>query len=324
MDIGSMMKTFLELQRQQAELDKNKTVVNEAVTNQEGSPSIIEENGDEDSTTNLTERNLAGWPGSHGNISLALPSIPAQGLIPGIGYPPPHTSEHSNKIIETPTGDYEEEWDYQLTKLLTNTEHPYKIELKPIDNSLQDQGTWRDLILSFLTDLKLPEMAKGLDVRLINTTFEKLLLNLIGYPDNRIHQQMTLPAIVRQLYGRDIVKRMSEHDGRVCIIFVIIHGDEIAVTNKNITDEDNEMVESNLGKRKIGIELMQDQSPSVLGDNVKEDLSGGGGIEYGKHEGGGVSLKLDIDTHDNVKEKRGHKYLDRNKRQDMMNLFFTW
>ena len=53
-------------------------------------------------------------------------------------------------------------------------------------------------------------------------------------------------------------------------------------------------------------------------------FSGGGGIEYGKHEGGGLSLKLDIDSQNNLKKRTNEEDLDRNKRQDMMNLFFTW
>merc|ERR1712179_475263 len=128
--------------------------------------------------------------------------------------------------------------------------------------------------------------------------------------------------------GTYIVKRMINDNGGINITFVIICEDEIVVTTKDIKKENNEIEESNYGKRKIGIELKQDKNPNLFGGKVKEELSGGGGIEYGKHEGGGVSLKLDIDSQDNVKdnvkEYGEHKYLDRNKRQDMMNLFFTW
>ena len=84
--------------------------------------------------------------------------------------------------------------------------------------------------------------------------------------------------------------------------------------------------------------------------------SGGGGIEYGKHEGGGVSLKLEISSKSNtdtediensaIKESNNvealiprqaeinpdderidpeiNPSLERNERQNMMNLFFTW
>lgn len=328
MDIGAMMKTFLELQKQQAELDKNKTAEKEPER-----PPKTDKPYEEDPATNLSLRKSAQWPGQHGNISIAIPNIPTKGFGPMIGL-----GGKSKEAIKPQPSDEDDDhkpWDSHIInvmEMLTTSKEPEKDIVSPIKAmipqtlNIQDQNTLKD----FLSALISPSLSKISSKPIpVVTTLERLLSRLVTLLHYTLPDQRVLPLILWNLEGdemdleNNLIQRDESGDGRVNVTFVIIRGDNVTVINKEISLDDERQASKN--QRKIEIELKQDQQPVMPGGAaITEELSGGGGIEYGKHEGGGVSLKLNIDSQEISKEKTSNADLDRDKRQDMMNLFFTW